>query len=309
MVIIFGPTGVGKSDVAERLAHTLGRPTAIVNLDMGQCYTPLTIGTAKPAWQSSIIPHFLFDIIDEPRNFTVTEYRRILLETLTKLWSQGIVPIIVGGSGFYLKTIFYPPMTQIGQIPEGEEQADLWQKLHAIDPERAADIHPHDTYRLKRAMAIWRATGQKPSLFVPQYQPPADYFLLFLTRDRTELYERINDRVGIMIQSGWIDEVKKLCGTEWEQFLVDKKMIGYDDVLSYVKGSVSLGNMVQIIQQKTRMYAKRQHTFWRMLERELMQAQQADKKVQAAITSANLTSIDLDLYISQLSNMVLEKLK
>lgn len=310
IIIIFGPTGVGKSDAAERLAHKLGGKAAILNLDMGSCYAPLTIGTAKPAWRTNKIPHYLFDIVHEPRNITVVEYREVLLKTVNMLWAQGIMPILVGGSSFYLKTLLFPPIANILSVVPTEQNKvgnDLWQELFAVDPDRARAIHPSDIYRLERALSIWKTTGEKPSLLVPKYNPPSHYTLLFLTRERADLHDRINTRVREMISAGWVDEVARLKGTTWEPFLRAKKIIGYDDILSYLDGTRSLEETITLIQQKTRAYAKRQHTFWRGLERQLLEVQATRPDVDTTIASVNLTCGDIDLYISQLSKTIIEK--
>lgn len=276
IIIIYGPTGVGKTDCALSLAQTRGGE--IINMDMGALYAPLTIGTAKPDWQSSAIPHHLFDVIDMPRQVTVAEYRELLIPILESIWKQGNVPILVGGSGFYLKSLFFPPQgapicksSAYENIPDDQ----LWNHLVHIDPDRAQSIDSHDLYRIRRALDIWYATGKKPSEYVPLFQPIAPFELYFLMRDRRELYERINERVVQMINAGWIEEVQRLVGTEWELFLHEKKIIGYDDILLYLttkKTELDKKNMISAIQQKTRNYAKRQFTFWRSLQKDLQDA-------------------------------------
>src|SRR3990172_4748508 len=103
MLIIYGPTGVGKTDMALAIAERM--PSEIVNMDVGQFYTPLSIGTAKPAWRSSPVPHHLFDILDTPKNITVVEYRTLLLKKINEIRDRGNLPIVVGGSGFYLYSL------------------------------------------------------------------------------------------------------------------------------------------------------------------------------------------------------------
>lgn len=309
-LVLYGPTGVGKTDVALKLAQNI--PAEIINMDMGQCYTPLSIGTAKPNWRSMETPHHLFDSIDEPRNITVVEYRTACLETMEQIWARGKLPILVGGSGFYLQSLFFPPLQDHIQIDVAHAINDeyLWQKLNAIDPERARKIHPHDTYRLQRAISIWLATGRKPSEYAPLYNPPATHIVHCLSRDRHELYERIDSRVHIMLQDGWIDEVKKLLGTPWEDFLRTKKIIGYSDILDYLKGDQSdesLQAMIHAIQQKTRNYAKRQMTFWRKLEKDLAHGQKVYKKngtLSSEVAPISLTLLGVDLYIKQLLKKV-----
>lgn len=309
-LVLYGPTGVGKTDVAIKLAEHI--PAEIVNMDIGQCYTPLTIGTAKPDWRSMKTPHHLFDIIDEPRNITVVQYRAACLNVMQQIWARGNMPILVGGSGFYLQSLFFPPLQEEGaiKIEPNLESASLWDTLNAIDPQRAQFIHPNDTYRLQRALCIWRSTGKKPSEYMPIYNPPSSYDVYCLTRDRSELYERIDARVLAMIHEGWIDEAKGLLGTPWEDFLRSKKMIGYSDIFDYLLGDQSQENMlamINLIQQKTRNYAKRQMTFWRKLEKNLKNQHQSyeESKLQnSEIEAISLTLLGVDLYINQLLKKV-----
>lgn len=107
LIIIAGPTGVGKSDVGLALASNINGE--IINADVGQLYTPLSIGTAKPEWKESEVPHHLFDVLDKPVDFTVTQYRELLLKTVHDVCNRNRVPIIVGGSSFYLSSLFFPP--------------------------------------------------------------------------------------------------------------------------------------------------------------------------------------------------------
>lgn len=308
MIIFYGPTSVGKSYIAESLAQKL--PISIVNLDMGQCYTPLSIGTAKPEWHLSAIPHYLFDIIDEPKNFSAYAYRKALLLVLEEIWLQQRIPLIVGGSGFYLKSIFYPPQeidvthaTYEKEMAMVQHPGELWEKIRLIDPERAAKIHPNDLYRLQRAYTLFKETGKKPSSMQPTFCPPAQYSLICFMRDRQELYARINERVYQMIERGWVKEVANLCNSEWELFLFKKKIIGYGELIDYLKNeNQSLEETIKIIQHKTRQYAKRQITFWKMLKRDIEQHDSINTCIEA-----NLTLTPVDLYISQLTEMILKR--
>lgn len=283
-------------------------------MDMGQLYTPLSIGTAKPDWRHEKVPHHLFDAIDEPRNCTVIEYRERLLPILQDIWSRGKLPILVGGSGFYLKSLFFPlQMESADEHPSFTQKSteQLWHDLYAIDPHRAQKIHINDAYRIKRALTIWYATGKKPSLITADFEPPCDNFIvLFLTRDRAELYRRIDERVTVMMQQGWLDEVRSLQGTEWEDFLKVKKIIGYDELLDYLaqgeQSSEQLARTRMLIQQRTRHYAKRQNTFWHMLQKQLQAAlDRSDGRYQhSVIREINLTLFDVDLYLKQLSLLI-----
>lgn len=309
ILIIFGPTGVGKTTCADHIA--LSQSIEIINMDMGQLYTPLTIGTAKPDWQSSTVTHHMFDIINEPINCTVTEYRSNITYLIQEIWQRGNLPVLVGGSGFYLRSLFFPPQASASDddnftlpYPLG---TDLWDELYLIDPDRAQHINKNDTYRIERALSIWHTTGQKPSSFVSHYEPVAPCKIIYLTRDRDDLYHRINERVLIMLEQGWIDEVKNLLDTPWEPFIMQKKIIGYDDIITYLRTQQtpeSLQKMIATIQQRTRNYAKRQMTYWRMLKKEIESIYHKNEMIHKTsmlpFTEVNLTTGDLDLYIKRL---------
>jgi len=291
MVIIYGPTGVGKSDLACAIAQSFS--AEIVNADMGQLYTPLSIGTAKPNWQAEQTPHHLFDVLDEPVDCSVVQYRAMLMPVLEEIWNRGNVPLVVGGSGFYIQSIFYVP--KVGDCTD--IQSGTWDDLNAVDPKRAAAIHPHDTYRIKRALSIWYSLGVKPSECVSDITVPCQTDIFWVTRERAELYARINQRTQLMVKQGWIDECRPLIGTEWESFLRRKKLIGYPEIFDYLLGKSDLGNTIDSIAQKTRAYAKRQETFWRTLKRRLV----LENKDHVLRThELNLTLSDPCLYINQL---------
>jgi len=283
----------------------------IVNGDSGQFYTPLSIGTAKPDWKQEVVPHHLFDIIDEPKHFSVVAYRELLLEKINNIWSRGKLPVVVGGSGFYLKSIFFPPVSgsavQNKEIPDfsGQDSVALWNQLHAIDVTRAEQIDKNDLYRIIRALSIWYQTGVKPSKFFPRYNPTCNFLMIYLSRDKDELNERINKRTYQMIEEGWLDEVERLQGTEWEPFLCRKGLIGYDILFEYLKTEKTekdLEGAIQKVQQETRHYAKRQKTFWKSLDRQINGALKADKTglFFGETELINLTLLDCDLYIKQL---------
>ena len=159
MLIIYGPTGVGKTDMALAIAASV--PAEIINMDMGQFYTPLSIGTAKPDWQNNSVPHHLFDIVDTPINYTVSEYRTLLYKTVEEVTQRGNLPILVGGSGFYLHSLLFPPQVAIPDVDIAalySAGTDLWSTLYAIDPKRALSIDKADEYRIKRALSIWHST-------------------------------------------------------------------------------------------------------------------------------------------------------
>jgi len=304
MLIIYGPTGVGKTDMA--LAIAAKTPSEIINIDMGQFYTPLSIGTAKPDWKNSPVPHHLFDIINTPINYTVTEYRIVLYKTVKDVIARGKLPILVGGSGFYLHSLLFS--LQVA-IQDGDisylypADANLWQELYYIDPQRALNIDKADTYRIKRALNIWHTTGKLPSSFAPIYHPEADYLIIFLERNRKELYQRINDRVLEKFNQGLIAEAQALMQTPWKQFIQHKNLIGYKEIFDYLSSKKTeeiFSDMLDKIRAQTRQYAKRQFTFWRKLEREIKKEKQYTNKNIGCLEVVNLTNMKIDLYINEL---------
>jgi tRNA dimethylallyltransferase len=307
IIFIYGPTGVGKSDYAVSLAETF--PIEIVNCDVGQFYTPLSIGTAKPAWKKEKVPHHLFDVLNEPRDYTVVEYKKALLALWEEIWSRGAIPVVVGGSGFYIKSLFFPPSAESITVEDMKENfdgyatEDLWEQLQKYDPERAKTIHPHDRYRLERALTLVSLHTSITTLQPTYKDLGIPYLLICLSRERDKLYERINERTKKMIQEGWIEEVVDLQKSSWAPFLKRKKLIGYDVILNALAQTEEYQTITEIITQKTRHYAKRQMTFWRMLEKNLAPHTSAPSMVkELSITD---TQESLDTY----KNIVAEFLK
>lgn len=304
ILILYGPTGVGKTDIALSIAARI--PAEIINMDVGQFYTPLSIGTAKPDWKQSAIPHHLFDIINTPIHYTVAEYRALFHKKVHEIVARGNLPIVVGGSGFYLHALLFPPNQTVPDIdiaPLYSENDDLWQKLYTIDPQRAINIDKADMYRIKRALSIWHATGALPSSYAPCYSPDVDYLLLFLERDRLELHKRIDNRVIEMFNAGWIAETTQLMGTAWQEFIKKKNIIGYNEIFNYLaqeKNNVAYNAMIERIQIKTKQYAKRQFTFWRKLEREIKEKSGYTNMQHGYLESLNLTNLDITMYSNQL---------
>lgn len=327
-VVITGPTGVGKTALIEELARISTLRFAVINGDMGQLYTPLSIGTAKPNLAHQRVTHYLFDILDTPRNFTVHEYRVHAQSCLEMLWKSGTVPVVVGGSGFYIKSLFFAPhnytlsSTRI-QSPEPEYKhkpeyaqytnAELWQKLKMLDPERAAHIHEHDRYRIIRALTIYAQTGLLPSTFTPVYSPVGQALILYLTREKQELYTRIEHRIDQMFDAGWLKEVDKL-SPAWRDFICQKKIIGYPEIIEYLTKKYSekykgesntqeqLDMLKAIIAQRTKAYAKRQQTFWRSFKQQLSAVDKCPYAQE--IQEINLTFTDLGLYTKQLEQIL-----
>ena len=305
IVVITGATASGKSAFAVQVAREISGE--IVNADIGSFYTRLQLGTAKPDWQNSPIPHHLFDYISEPRDETIVAFRQRVIDVCREIWSRGNTPVIVGGSTLYIKSLFYTQeeIPQLGQDDLAAIQlidnATLWRELLLVDPDRAQEIGPADTYRLQRALSIFRATGKKPSSFQVDFNPIAPFYFIEIVRDRKILYERIDQRVDEMIEDGWIEEVRSLQGTAWEPFLSRKKMMGYDLLLRHLHDDeVSMSFIISQAKKATRNYAKRQITFYKKLKKELVDALH-ERKMVSIVKECDLTFCDLPLYIKQLS--------
>ena len=264
IIIISGPTGVGKTDFVDELVKK--QPSEIINLDVGQFYEPISIGTAKPDWANHPVRHHLFDIIKNPVNITVVEYRKLVLLKVEEIWQKQKLPILVGGSGFYLLSLFFPPLEtkKISDLISGS-----WEDLNSLDPKRAAAIDPADSYRIDRALTLLKG-GQKPSDKKPVYQSIGEAKIKIINRDRKDLYDRINQRTDSMIEDGWIKEVESL-SEEWKGFLKKKKLIGYDLIIDYLDKKIDFQKLKTEIKKQTRRYAKRQLTFFRMIERKLQE--------------------------------------
>lgn len=297
IIIIAGPTGVGKSDFAELLAkETDGE---IINADQCQLYEPLTIGTSKPDWKRKPMAHYLFDVVKEPRNYSNAEYQLAVKAQIHDTHARGKTALIVGGSGFYYQTLLF----EFAQLPEPLATSPVsnyprsYEHLQEVDPQRAALLHPHDRYRIERALDIYYQYNILPSAQQMTYNPFMPYILVHITRETQNLYERINERSHIMIKDGWLEEVAAL-PQEWKEFVMMKKPIGYDDILRYQEGRLSYQELIETIQKKTRNYAKRQKTFFRSLAKKIPLPEHAH------IHELDLTLSTVDLYLNQLIGLI-----
>lgn len=317
VILISGPTGTGKSDFVVQLAHSLYNKVEFVNADIGSFYTQLTIGTAKPDWQSSTIPHHFFDVISEPVSWTAPQFREKLEILIQDIWSRGNIPVIVGGSAFYIQSFFYKnhelatPSPELVADLENQPVDLLWEQLHTIDPVRAEKIDRNDHYRLVRALAIWHTQGQKPSEFQQIFDPLAPFCFITLTRDRDQLYDMIDQRVQHMINIGWIEEVRSLLDDPaWIDFMIKKKMIGYDLLMQYLLGyhaERSFDEIISLIAQRTRNYAKRQITFLKKLQKNVNESMLTGSNYSNwyyKIEEYNLTASNLDALLDRVKEEI-----
>ncbi len=284
VLIITGPTASGKTALSELLIKEI--PGEIINADVGQFYTPLSIGTAKPDLSNIGYVAHGFDLINEPRDLTVVAYRSSVIDLVGQVVQRGKLPVIVGGSLFYLKSLFFPPHDLIEQEKTKEnftidQDQSLWQQLNSIDSDRAREIHPHDEYRINRALFIWQQTGIKPSMYKPALQVPFKAMIVFVCPDKAILNDKIKKRVEIMMQQGWVEETEKMIGTPWESFLQKKGLIGYPELIDWIKHGKNQHDFDQVITKianETIAYAKRQVTFWKSFARQLENAETDSEK-------------------------------
>ena len=270
VLMILGPTASGKTSLSYSLAEQIS--SEIINVDVGQFYKPLSIGTAKPDMVNVPCPLHLFDVLVQPEDLTVLRYRELVIEHVNTIHKHNNQALIVGGSLFYIKSLFFPPVQPMSLLKLSEKSyredassQELWDELQKIDPKRAHDIHPHDGYRIKRALDIWHETGQKPSLFIPQFTPfPFNTHIVYLALPREILRKRIHERIYQMFDQGWIEEAEQLIDTPWEAFLQRKGLIGYPEIFAWIrkgKPADEKNTLIETIYFETVHYAKRQETF------------------------------------------------
>lgn len=277
-VIILGPTASGKTDISISLAKQLN--SEIINADCMQIYKELNIGTAKATLEEQDgIKHHLLDFVEPTKEFSVSEYKNLAMPILTNIINAGKIPVIVGGTGFYVQSLLtnfdYGNSFKSEELREellnfakenGNES--LHNMLKNIDEESANKIHPNDTKRVIRAIEIFKLSGTKKSEINNTMQTNTQNLLkpliIVLNRNREELYERINLRVNLMAELGLVEEVKTLV-KKYKLTINNQCMqgIGYKEILEYLNNEISLEDALEKIKISTRHYAKRQLTWFR----------------------------------------------
>lgn len=272
LVILSGPTAAGKSRLALHLAEKMNGE--IISADSRQIYRGLDIGTAKPSQDElNKVPHHLLDILDPDKVFSAYDYQEIASKTIHEILSRGKLPLLVGGTGLYIRAVldgFDFPSEATPELKEELEQRAaemgtyaLHQDLQKVDPVAASRIHPHDLFRIMRALEVYHATGKPISSQREKKKEPNYNFVYFcLTDDRQKLYDRINARVLAMMDQGLLEETRRIV-EKYGYSLPVLKTIGYKELIDYLRGEYSLERAVELIQQHTRNYAKRQLIWFR----------------------------------------------
>lgn len=280
LIVVAGPTASGKTSLAIDIANYIGGE--IVGADSMQIYKYMDIGSAKPTSEERAqAVHHLIDFLEPDESYSVADYTKDAHEVIAEVVSHGKTPIMCGGTGLYINSV-------VNDVSFGEVETDyalreelrktakeksgdfLLEMLREFDPVSAQRLHPNNLKRVIRAIEFYKLTGvpisehqEETKKHNSRYNP----LMMCVEWDREELYDRINKRVDIMLESGLIDEVKKLRDMGYTRDLNSMQGIGYKEVMDYLDGKTSLSETVEIIKQSSRRYAKRQMTWFRRDDR------------------------------------------
>lgn len=274
IIVICGPTAVGKTKYAIETA--LRVDGEVVSCDSMQLYKYMDIGSAKPtAEERSLVKHYLVDEIEPTEAFSAARYQKLAKNAIEEIFAKGKTPVIAGGTGLYLNALLYdmdfsaPPgdaAFRDSLYKEAETYGSAWlhKKLEETDPEAAKRIHPNNIKKVVRAIEA-ASLGEKVKDFASDLKPTSDYSarLIGLARDRQQLYERINQRVDLLMEQGLCEEVRGLMERGLTERDISMKGIGYKEIIGYLEGRYSLDEAVSLVKKNTRHYAKRQLTWFK----------------------------------------------
>lgn len=285
LIILTGPTAVGKTKASIGLAKAIGGE--IISADSMQVYRHMDIGSAKITKEEMAdVPHYLIDVLEPEEEFHVVRFQQMAKAAMADIYSRGKIPIIVGGTGFYIQALLYDIdftenegdsvyREKLEALAKEKGAAYLHGQLAMVDPKSAEEIHANNIKRVIRALEFYHQTGQKISEHNErERQKESPYqFCYFVLNDRREcLYERIDQRVDQMIRNGLVQEVQTLKERGCTKQMVSMQGLGYKEIFSYLEGDCSLEEAVYIIKRDTRHFAKRQLT-WFKRERDVIWAQ------------------------------------
>lgn len=276
LIVLTGPTAVGKTSLSIDLAKAVDGE--IISADSMQVYKYMNIGTAKITEEEKCgIPHFLIDEFEPDEEFNVTIFKNKVMGYIKDIKSRGKVPIIVGGTGFYIQSVIYDiNFNEYGDdsnvrkkyeaMAETIGKSELHKKLALVDREYADSVSENNVKKVVRALTFFEMTGEKLSEHNKrerERRSPFDFAYFVLTMDRKKLYERIDKRVDLMFDMGLVEEVKALMAKGYDKSLVSMQGIGYKEVIDYLNGETSLEECIDIIKRDTRHFAKRQLTWFK----------------------------------------------
>ncbi len=276
LVILTGPTAVGKSELAIELARQIGGE--IISADSMQVYRQMDIGSAKilPE-QMGGIPHHLINVLDPTEEFNVVAFQQLAKEAMAGIYARGHLPVVVGGTGFYIQALLYDiDFTEndedtalragLEELAAAQGSEILYERLRQIDPESCESIHAHNIKRVIRAIEFYEKTGTKISEHNRQQRErtsPYHFVYFVLNDDRDRLYGRIDKRVDRMMQQGLLEEVSALRAAGCTRDMVSMQGLGYKELLDYLDNRCSLEEAVYTLKRDTRHFAKRQLTWFR----------------------------------------------
>lgn len=273
--IIVGPTAVGKTGLSLTLAQRI-RDIEIISADSRQIYRLMNIGTAKPTpAELALAPHHFIDIKNPDEHYSAGKFGREARQTIDALLGENKKAIVVGGSGLYIRALvdgFFEKQVSDPSVKARlkQEMADkgiafLFDKLQQIDPIAAERLHPNDGHRIVRALEVYELTDTPLSSFQQQQSQPADFEPIFIgiTMEREQLYQRIEQRVDRMIEAGLVAEVEQLRFLGYHSSLNSMQTVGYREVFDYLDNNYDFNEMIRLIKQRSRNYAKRQFTWFR----------------------------------------------
>jgi tRNA dimethylallyltransferase len=275
IVVIVGPTASGKSAVALELAGRFG--AEIINADSMQVYTYMDIGTAKPSLEErQRVRHHLVDILYPDEEFSAALFREEAQQAIRDVDARGRKAMVVGGTGLYIKALTSglirggevdPAIReQLHAEAQGSGRERLYMRLREVDPVTAARLHPHDTYRIIRALEVYERTGQPISALRQRHhfqEVPYRVLSIGLMLEREELYQRIDGRVDEMMCKGLKEEVQRILERGYSPTLKALQSLGYKQMVAHLQGEYDLAEAIRRIKRDTRRYARRQITWFK----------------------------------------------
>lgn len=276
LVVLTGPTAVGKTKASLGLAKALGGE--IISADSMQVYQYMNIGSAKiRTKEMQGVPHFLVDVLKPWEEFHVVRFQQMAKAAMEGIYARRHIPIVVGGTGFYIQALLYDIdfsendgdasyRQKLEQIAKERGERNLHERLKAIDPAAALKIHENNVKRVIRALEFYHQTGQRISEHNErerQTESPYQFVYFVLNDDRKRLYERIDDRVDQMLKEGLVDEVAALRDMGCTRDMVAMQGLGYKEIFAFLEGELSLDEAVYRLKRDTRHFAKRQITWFK----------------------------------------------
>jgi tRNA dimethylallyltransferase len=270
LLAVVGPTGVGKSRVALKLARDFSGE--IVSADSRQIYRYMDIGTAKPSRQElSLIRHHLIDVVDPDADFSLAQYQQLAYEAIADIQKRGKLPVLVGGSGLYVWAVLeglripkVAPDLKLRRSLEGRGSSELYAELAKVDPVAAQKIDPRNVRRIIRALEVYKGADVPVSQLRLKTKPLYETLILGLTADRAELYRRIDLRVDEMIKTGLLNEVKVLQKKGYDFSLPAMSGIGYKQIGMHLRGELTLPEAVEQIKFETHRLVRHQYSWFRL---------------------------------------------